>query len=137
MSSCAGAQLLIRVIENAAADTWRDIRHELDRMHLITLATPDGQVAHRSALSSGQQAIRQVPSLRETRRVLRFHPPRRLTARGAAVTRSASGLLAFTKVSSRVPRCGASVEAQPADHHGESTLDHSCSAACHCLAAKR
>jgi hypothetical protein len=25
-------------------DTWRNIRHELDRMHLVTLATADDQV---------------------------------------------------------------------------------------------
>jgi len=41
-----GAELL-RVVENATDDTWRNIRHELDRMHLVTLATADGQVAQR------------------------------------------------------------------------------------------
>jgi hypothetical protein len=49
--------LLIRVVENATADTWRNIRHELDRMHLVTLATGDGQVAQRSATTPGQQTI--------------------------------------------------------------------------------
>ena len=44
---CWLALLLIRVVENATGDTWRNLRHELDRMHLITLATPDGQVAQR------------------------------------------------------------------------------------------
>ena len=37
---CWLALLLIRVAENATADTWRNPRHELDRMHLVTLATP-------------------------------------------------------------------------------------------------
>jgi Transposase DDE domain len=45
---CWLALLLIRVTENAADDTWRNIRHELDRMHLVTLATADGRVAQRS-----------------------------------------------------------------------------------------
>jgi hypothetical protein len=54
---CWLALLLIRVVENATADTWRNLRHELDRMHLVTLATPDGQVAQRSATTPGQQAI--------------------------------------------------------------------------------
>jgi hypothetical protein len=54
---CWLALLLIRVIENTAYDTWRNIRHELDRMHLVTLATPDGQVAQRSVTTPGQQAI--------------------------------------------------------------------------------
>src|SRR5450755_1183303 len=54
---CWLALLLIRVIEIAACDTWRNIRHELDRMHLVTLATADGQVAQRSVTTPGQQAI--------------------------------------------------------------------------------
>jgi hypothetical protein len=29
--------LLIRVAENATGDIWRNLRHELDRMHLVTL----------------------------------------------------------------------------------------------------
>jgi len=49
--------LLLRVVENATDDTWRNVRHELDRMHLVTLATADGQVAQRSALTAGQKAI--------------------------------------------------------------------------------
>ena len=39
---CWLALLLIRVAENATGDTWRNLRHELDRMHLVTLATADG-----------------------------------------------------------------------------------------------
>ena len=37
---CWVALLLIRVAENTTGLTWRSIRHELDRMHLLTLATP-------------------------------------------------------------------------------------------------
>jgi len=54
---CWLALLLLRVIENATNDTWRNIRHELDRMHLVTLATSDGQVAQRSATTAGQKTI--------------------------------------------------------------------------------
>jgi hypothetical protein len=36
---CGLALLLLRVVENATDDTWRNVRHELDRMHLVTLAT--------------------------------------------------------------------------------------------------
>jgi hypothetical protein len=46
---CWLALLLLRVIENATGDTWRNVRHELDRMHLITLSTDHGRVAQRSA----------------------------------------------------------------------------------------
>ena len=72
---CWLALLLIRVIENAADDTWRDIRHELDRMHLVTLATADGQAAQRSALTTGQQAVLQALSLREPPRFFDFTLP--------------------------------------------------------------
>jgi len=54
---CWLALLLLRVVENATDDTWRNIRHELDRMHLVTLATSDGQVAQRSATTAGQKTI--------------------------------------------------------------------------------
>jgi hypothetical protein len=52
---CWLALLLIRVVENTTGDTWRNIRHELDRMHLVTLATPDGQVAQGSATTPGRR----------------------------------------------------------------------------------
>jgi hypothetical protein len=54
---CWLALLLIRVIENATSDTWRNTRHELDRMHLVTLATPSGQVTQRSATTPGHKTI--------------------------------------------------------------------------------
>jgi len=54
---CWLALLLLRVVENATEDTWRNIRHELDRMHLVTFATAEGQVALRSATTPGQKAI--------------------------------------------------------------------------------
>jgi DDE family transposase len=54
---CWLALLLIRVVEDAACDTWRNIRHQLDRMHLVTLVTTDGQVAQRSVTTPGQRAI--------------------------------------------------------------------------------
>ncbi len=69
---CWIALLLMRVIENATDDTWRNIRHELDRMHLITLATTDGQVAQRSAATAGQKAILAALELPEPARFLDF-----------------------------------------------------------------
>ena len=44
-------------------------------MHLITLATADGQVAQRSALTTGQQAVLQPLSLREPPRFFDFTLP--------------------------------------------------------------
>jgi hypothetical protein len=69
---CWLALLLIRVAENGAGDTWRNIRNELDRMHLVTLATAAGRVAQRSAATPGQQAILQALDLREPPKFLDF-----------------------------------------------------------------
>ena len=54
---CWLALLLIRVVENTASETWRNLRNELDRLHLVTLATSDGHVAQRSMLTAGQKKI--------------------------------------------------------------------------------
>lgn len=43
---CWLALLLMRVAETEAGDTWRNLRNELDRMHLVTLATPKGPSAN-------------------------------------------------------------------------------------------
>ncbi len=72
---CWLALLLLRVVENATDDTWRNIRHELDRMHLITLATPDGQVAQRTATTTGQKAILAALNLPEPPRFFDFTLP--------------------------------------------------------------
>jgi hypothetical protein len=71
---CWLALLLIRVVENTAADTWRNIRHELDRMALVTLATADGHVAQRSITTTGQRAILTALQLPEPPRFFDFTP---------------------------------------------------------------
>ncbi len=72
---CWLALLLIRVAENAASDTWRNLRHELDRMHLVTLTAADGQVAQRSATTPGQQAILHALGLQEPPKFFDFTLP--------------------------------------------------------------
>ena len=69
---CWLALLLIRVVENATGDTWRNARQELDRMHLVTLATGDGRVAQRSALTAGQKTILTALELPEPPRFFNF-----------------------------------------------------------------
>jgi IS4 transposase len=71
---CWLALLLIRVAENAAGETWRNLHHELDRMHLVTLATRDGRVAQRAAATPGQQAIFGALDLREPPKFFDFSP---------------------------------------------------------------
>jgi hypothetical protein len=48
---CWLALLLLGVAELAVGDTWPNIRNELQRLHLVTLLTPAGQVAQRSELT--------------------------------------------------------------------------------------
>jgi hypothetical protein len=69
---CWLALLLIRVIETAAGDTWRNTRHELDRLHLVTLATDHGRVAQRSALTTGHKTILAALGLPEPARYFDF-----------------------------------------------------------------
>lgn len=72
---CWLALLLIRVAENATSDTWRNLTHELDRMHLVTLATEHGTVAQRSATTPGQKKILTQLDLPEPPRFLDFTVP--------------------------------------------------------------
>ena len=72
---CWLALLLLRVIENATGDTWRNTRHELDRMHLITLATDHGRVAQRSTTTPGQQAVLRALDLPEPPKFFDFTLP--------------------------------------------------------------
>jgi hypothetical protein len=71
---CWLALLLIRVIETTTSLTWRNTRHELDRMHLVTLATDHGTVAQRSLATPGQRAILTALALPEPPRFLDFTP---------------------------------------------------------------
>ena len=54
---CWLALLLIRVVENATGDTWRNVRHELDRMHVVTMETGEARVAQRTNTTPGQAKI--------------------------------------------------------------------------------
>ncbi len=71
---CWLALLLIRVAETRAGDTWRNLRHELDRMHLVTFATADGRVAQRSALTGTQKTILAALDLPEPPKYFDFTP---------------------------------------------------------------
>jgi hypothetical protein len=72
---CWLALLLIRVAETGTGDTWRNLRHELDRMHLVILVTADGRVAQRSVATPGQQAILHALDLPEPPKFLDFTLP--------------------------------------------------------------
>lgn len=67
--------LLMRVIENATGDTWRNVRHELDRMHLVIMETAEGRVAQRTRTTPGQVEILGALEIAEPGRYLDFELP--------------------------------------------------------------
>ncbi len=67
---CWLALLVIRTIEHQTGDTWRNVRNELERMHLVTLESAEGRVAQRSATTPRQ---RQLFQLLEVAEPARFH----------------------------------------------------------------
>lgn len=68
------ALLLLRVAETTAGQTWRNIRDELERLHLVTLSTTEGQVAQRSELTPGHRAILSALDLPAPPRFFDFTP---------------------------------------------------------------
>ncbi len=71
---CWLALLLLRVAETETNDTWRNIRNELDRMHLVTLATSAGTVSQRTELTHHQRQILKTLKLPEPARFYDFTP---------------------------------------------------------------
>lgn len=61
--------------ELAADDTWRNVRRELDRMHLITMAASAGQIAQGSATVPGRQTVLRALDLPAPPRFLDFTVP--------------------------------------------------------------
>jgi len=72
---CWLALLLVRVAENATGDTWRNLRNELDRMHLVTLEAAEGRVAKRSATTKRQREILTALEVREPAQILDYKLP--------------------------------------------------------------
>jgi hypothetical protein len=71
---CWLALLLMRTAELATGDTWRNLRGELDRLHLVTMATADGHIAQRGQLTTGQHHILTALELPTPPRILDFTP---------------------------------------------------------------
>jgi hypothetical protein len=71
---CWLALLVLRVAEVEVNDTWRNIRSELDRMHLVTFASLQGTVSQRTELTPGQRTILSALKLPEPPRFYDFTP---------------------------------------------------------------
>jgi transposase len=68
---CWLALLLVRIAERQAGDTWRNLRRELERLHLVVLQGDAGRVTQTTELT---------PRQRETLHQLGVEPPPRLTS---------------------------------------------------------
>ena len=76
---CWLALLLIRLAETGAGDTWRNLRHELDRMHLGEFAGSAGRVRQRTETTPGQDAIFRALGVAEPKRFLDLAPATPIT----------------------------------------------------------
>jgi Transposase DDE domain len=71
---CWLALLLLRVAETEAGDTWRNLRDELERLHLVVLRTPEGTIAQRSELTARHKHILARLQVPEPPRFREFTP---------------------------------------------------------------
>jgi hypothetical protein len=71
---CWLALLLIRTVEIAAGDTWRNLSHTLDTIRLVTLATDAGTVTQRTRLNDKHLSILRALDLPEPARYHEFRP---------------------------------------------------------------
>ncbi|MDF1597875.1 MAG: IS1634 family transposase [Acidimicrobiia bacterium] len=71
---CWLALLLIRLAETATGDTWRNLRHQLDRMHLGLFAGPAGHVLQRTETTPGQAAIFKALGVNQPKQFLDITP---------------------------------------------------------------
>lgn len=74
---CFLALLLIRVAENEADDTWRNIRDTMERMCVIEYFSKDGRILQRTETTPLQMGILKALSLKEPPKVLELTPPKR------------------------------------------------------------
>ena len=73
---CWLALLLIRIAETTTGDTWRNLRHELDRMHLGTFTGAAGTIRRRTATTPTQAALLRALDLAEPREISDIRPAR-------------------------------------------------------------
>jgi transposase len=71
---CWLALLLIRIVEHETTDTWRNVRNELQRLHLGTFTGPAGTCQQRTELTSRQRDLLRTLKLPEPPRFTRLEP---------------------------------------------------------------
>ncbi len=71
---CWLALLLIRIIEHETSDTWRNVRNELQRLHLGTFTGPAGSCQQRTELTNRQRDLLRTLKQPEPPRFTRLEP---------------------------------------------------------------
>jgi hypothetical protein len=71
---CWLALLLTRIAENAAGDTWRNLRRELHQLAAIESARPDGTIIETTRPTPAQQRIYTACNVALPPRFLGIHP---------------------------------------------------------------
>ena len=71
---CWLALLLIRIAETGTGDTWRNMRHHLDQIHLGTFTGPAGTVKRRTATTHAQARILAALDIDEPREFSELRP---------------------------------------------------------------
>jgi hypothetical protein len=71
---CWLALLLVRIAENASGDTWRNLRFELEKLHLGRFAGSAGEVVQRTEITARQAAILKALGVAEPPRFLELSP---------------------------------------------------------------
>ena len=74
MSCCWLALLLVRLAQNAAGDTWRNLRFELEKCHRVRFAGSAGDVLQRTELTARQAAIFKSLAVPEPPRIFGLAP---------------------------------------------------------------
>jgi hypothetical protein len=71
---CWLALLLIRLAETGTGETWRDVRREMDKLHLVRLDGPAGEILQRTETTPRQAAFLKALSVAEPPRILGLTP---------------------------------------------------------------
>jgi hypothetical protein len=77
---CWLALLLIRLAETATGETWRNLRHDLDLMHVGEFVGPTGRVLQRTETTPRQAQILRALGVAEPKRFLEIAPERATTS---------------------------------------------------------
>jgi len=72
---CWLSLLLIRIAENATGETWRNLRTEMDKLHLGRFVGPAGEVSQRTETTTRQAAIFTATGVVEPPRYVRVATP--------------------------------------------------------------